>query len=246
MALQLRKFNMNMIQDNKNIVITGDQNTGKSFLTKDLLFHHQDIPVGVVISPNENSHSFYKDFVPPVFIHNEYNSKITKQFITRQKELRSKKSNQKVDFDTRAFLIMDNCLCDKNWKKDPSILEIFMNGCFLNVMFILQENVSIPPNLRASTDWIFIFPTTLRKEKKRLYEGYAGMFPTFDMFSKTMDDYNEDNKCLVINNCSPSPHLEDQVFWYKAEEHESFKSCSPEVWQFNQDYSIQKEKETDV
>lgn len=243
MSVELREFDMTKIRDDQIVVITGAQNTGKSFLTKDILFHHQDIPAGVVISPNENSQPFYQDFVPSVFIHDEYHPNITKKFMSRQKKLRLRRSNGEKDIDHRAFLIMESGFDNHNWKKDQNIRHIFLNGRSYKVMFILQANMTLPPMIRASVDWIFIFPTPLGKERKRLYEEYAGMFPTYEMFSKTMDHYCRDDKCLVIHNCSGSNLLEDQVFWYKANDHESFKACSPEAWQFDKDHSIQKEEE---
>ena len=44
MKLQLKKFNMKMIKDDQVVVMIGARNTGKSFLTKDLLYTHHDIP----------------------------------------------------------------------------------------------------------------------------------------------------------------------------------------------------------
>jgi tRNA A37 threonylcarbamoyladenosine biosynthesis protein TsaE len=121
MALQLRKFNMNMIQDDQIVVLIGKRNTGKSFLTKDLLYYHQDIPVGTVISPTENANKFYSDIVPPAFIHDEYDQRITNEFMKRQKQLKKRLVNGETNIDNRAFLIMDDCLYDKNWQKDKRI-----------------------------------------------------------------------------------------------------------------------------
>ena len=45
------------IQD-KVIVLIGKRDTGKSFLCKDLLFHHQNIPVGQVISGTESDAAY--------------------------------------------------------------------------------------------------------------------------------------------------------------------------------------------
>ena len=56
MTLQLRKFDMKGItfKPDQNtgpvIVMIGRRDTGKSFLVRDLLFYHQDIPIGTVIS----------------------------------------------------------------------------------------------------------------------------------------------------------------------------------------------------
>ena len=90
MSLQLKRFNMNMIKDDSVVVMIGKRNTGKSFLTKDLLYHHQDMPAGTVISPTENANKFYSNIVPPIFIHDEYDNRITDEFIKRQKELKKR------------------------------------------------------------------------------------------------------------------------------------------------------------
>ena len=67
MNLELKKFDMKQIvfpaNENKGpvIVLIGRRDTGKSFLVKDLLYYHQDIPNGFYHSDNEhalNDHIF--------------------------------------------------------------------------------------------------------------------------------------------------------------------------------------------
>ena len=56
MNLELGKFDMKQISfkpnENKGpvVVLIGRRDTGKSFLVRDLLYYHQDIPIGTVIS----------------------------------------------------------------------------------------------------------------------------------------------------------------------------------------------------
>ena len=82
MTLQLRKFDMKNIQFDTNktqgpvIVLIGRRDTGKSFLVKDLLYYHQDIPIGTVISGTEAGNGYYAKMVPRLFIHDEYNENI--------------------------------------------------------------------------------------------------------------------------------------------------------------------------
>ena len=70
MSLELRKFSMNSITFNPReamgpvVVLIGRRCTGKSFLVKDLLFYHQDIPIGVVIAGTEEGNGFYGKLVP--------------------------------------------------------------------------------------------------------------------------------------------------------------------------------------
>ena len=56
MSLELKKFDMKKItfkpDENKGpvIVLIGRRDTGKSYLVRDLLYYHQDIPIGTVKS----------------------------------------------------------------------------------------------------------------------------------------------------------------------------------------------------
>ena len=44
MNLELKKFDLSNIKKDKVCVFIGKRETGKSFLVRDLLYYHQDIP----------------------------------------------------------------------------------------------------------------------------------------------------------------------------------------------------------
>ena len=48
-----------------------------------------------------------------------------------------------------------------------------------------------------------------------------------------MDQCTENYECLVINNNSKSNKLQDQVFWYKADNHNDFCFGSKEFWELS-------------
>ena len=87
MEIQLRKFDMTEIKDDKVVVLIGKRDTGKSFLCKDILYHHKGIPVGQVISGTEGANQFYSKIVPKLFIHGEFDTQIVQNMIKRQKIL---------------------------------------------------------------------------------------------------------------------------------------------------------------
>jgi len=113
--------------------------------------------------------------------------------------------------------------------------SIFMNGRHYKLMFILtmQFALGVPPNLRTNIDYIFILRENIVSNRKRLYDHYAGMFPTFEMFCKVMDKCTQNYECLVINNSAKSNKLEDQIFWYKADIHDKFKMGSSKIWNYH-------------
>lgn len=246
-TLDLKKFDMRSIQfprgrESKGpvIVMIGRRETGKSWLVKDLLYYHRDIPVGTVISGTEEGNGFYKTIVPKLFIHNEYNSFIIENILKCQKK-KLKQSNKEFEqygrtsVDPRAFVILDDVLYDAKWTKDKFMSFIFMNGRHWQIMLIItmQYSMGIPPRFRTNVDYVFILRDNITANRKRLYENYAGMFYTFEAFCAVMDQCTENFECLVIYCNAKSNKLTDQVFWYKAEPHPPFRLGAPEVWELS-------------
>ena len=242
MTLELRKFDMSKIKFNANenagpvVVLIGRRDTGKSFLVRDLLFHQQDIPIGTVISGTEAGNGFYSEHIPKLFIHEEYNSAIIENILKRQKAvLKNMKKERLMNStrntnDPRTFCILDDCLYDATWTKDKLMRALFMNGRHWKIMLCItmQYPLGIPPNLRTNIDYVFILREPYIANRKRIWENYAGMFPTFESFCQVMDQCTENYECLVIDNNAKSNQLRDQIFWYKAESHPPFKLGSKE------------------
>ena len=231
-TIRLREFDMDMVRDGSVVVMIGKRNTGKSYLIKDLLARKTDIPAAVVISPTEQSNRFYSDMIPPLFIHDEYSSDIVDKLVTRQKKV-TKESKRDPDIDPRCLMVMDDCLYDaSSWSKDKRIREIFMNGRHFNITYCLstQYVLGFPPQLRSQVDFVFLLRETMVRNKRLLFDNFAGMFNSFDVFNTVMNQVCQDYNCLVINMSSNSDRLEDQVYWYKAREHPPFTMCSRKMW----------------
>lgn len=82
-------------------------------------------------------------------------------------------------------VILDDCLYDSSWTKDKGIRSIFMNGRHHKILFLvtMQYPLGITPTLRSNVDYVFILRENIVSNRKRIYENYAGMFPSFDIFS---------------------------------------------------------------
>jgi len=161
--INLRKFVMKNIPQDAVTIFIGRRRTGKSTLVRDLLFHHQDLPMGCVISGTEVSNGFFKKIVPPMFIHGEYNPVILNNFVKRQKLVMNRiqldaEKGIKTNIDPRAFMILDDCMYDDSWTHDKNIRYLFMNGRWLKVFFLItmQFPLGIPPALRTNVDSVFI------------------------------------------------------------------------------------------
>ena len=256
MTLELKKFDIKTISfrpdENKGpvIVLIGRRDTGKSYLVRDLLYYHQDIPIGTVISGTEAGNGFYAEHVPKLFIHDEYNTAIIENILKRQKTVLKQVKKEievykKSNIDPRAFVILDDCLYDGSWTKDKMMRLLFMNGRHWKIMLVItmQYPLGIPPNLRTNIDYVFILREPYIANRRRIYENYAGMFPTFESFCQVMDQCTENFECLVINNNAKSNKLQDQIFWYKADHHKPFKLGSKEFWEISKNLDSDNEEE---
>ena len=232
------------------IVMIGRRDTGKSFLVRDLLYYHQDIPIGTVISGTEAGNGFYSNHVPKLFIHDEYNTVLIENILRRQKAALKKikrdiETTGKTSTDPRTFVILDDCLYDQGWTRDKMMRLLFMNGRHWKVMLIItmQYPLGIPPNLRTNIDYVFILREPYLTNRKRIWENYASMFPTLEAFCSVMDQTTENYECLVIHNNAKSNKLNDQIFWYKADNHPSFKLGSREFWEISKNMGSDDEDE---
>jgi len=253
MNFKLRKFNIDMIKErceidsrkSPMIVIIGKKDTGKSFLVRDILFNCQHcFPVGTVISGTEVANEFFQHMVPTKLIYDKYTPDIVTNVIKRQMNMKLKRNQDKTSrggnsgIDPRAFLILDDCLYDASWIKEESTRYVFMNGRHVDLatMITMQYPLGITPNLRTNVDFVFILRENITSNRRRIYDNYAGMFPTLEMFCSFMDQCTENYECLVICNNVSSNKLEDQVFWYKASDHPPFRLCDQSLWANNQPF----------
>jgi hypothetical protein len=160
---------------------------------------------------------------------------------------KEKETYNRSTIDPRTFCILDDCLYDNSWAKDKLMRLLFMNGRHWKVMLIItmQYPLGIPPNLRTNIDYVFILREPYLTNRKRIWENYASMFPTLESFCSVMDQTTENYECLVINNNTKSNKLNDQIFWYKAENRPNFKLGSKEFWDISKNMDSDDEEQYD-
>lgn len=247
--LNLERFDMKRINSSQTIAFIAQRRSGKSVSIKDIMCNMQSIPIGTVVCPTECVNKFYSEFVPPVLIHDEYTPQIIENVVNRQlkvnKENMRRKKKGLAPIDARAFLILDDCMYDNSWVKDNNIRFLLFNGRHVNVLFMitLQYVLGLPPSFRTQFDYVFIYREPIISNRKRIFDNFCGMFPSFDVFCQVMDQVTEDYHCLVIDRTSKSNRLEDQVFWYKTDlDHiPSYRTCCKKLW----DLSAAEENNSD-
>jgi hypothetical protein len=248
--LAIKRFEIKDMCEHATIAMIAKRASGKSYLTREIMYHKRSIPAAIAISRTEKLNKFYSDFIPDSFIYSEYDSDILSKVYERQSiinsENKKRKDEGKKEKDDRIMVIMDDCMSSKGtWLKDPNILELFFNGRHHHLSFILtmQFSLGIPPELRSNFDYIFLLAEDITSNRKRLYDHYAGMFPTFDIFQQVFSEITADYGCMVINNRIHSTNITDKVFWYKAKNVPDFSIGSNKYNRFhNKSYDKEWEK----
>jgi hypothetical protein len=214
---------------NPRICIIAKSNSGKSWVIREIMKKMNDIPAGVIIAPTDRLNKFYDSVFPTTFIHHDYKPEIMEKLLKRQ-DLIIEKNNKRIKdnkkkLDTRVLFIMDDCMsAKKQWAEDSNFLSIMNEGRHRHITYILsmQYSLGILPEYRSQFNFIFLLAEDIRMNRKKLYEHYAGMFPTFELFESVFLQMTQNYGCMVIDNSSRSIDLKERIFYFKANNVEKF------------------------
>jgi uncharacterized protein YeaO (DUF488 family) len=69
--------------------------------------------------------------------------------------------------------------------------------------------------------------------QKRLYDHYAGMFPSFDIFKRVFTKITENYGIMVLTS-KKGYNIEDKIFWYRVDVNDMHKKFSIGSKKFNE------------
>lgn len=204
------------------ILIIGKRNSGKTTVVASLAKVLRKIPYGVCCSCTEDANSYWSKHIPGLFIHSEYTEEITQNLIEMQRKQMQEVGQDKVQ---PCFAIYDDIMYDASFARQKTTRELFMNGRHFKISLLLtaQYCMDLPPALRTNIDFVFILKDPIKKNRQRLHDNFAGIFPTFDSFCEALDQTTENYECMVIDNTTNSNKLSDIVYYYKGTPNEEFK-----------------------
>jgi hypothetical protein len=229
--LRLKKFDPQMmmkIAKNPSVASVAKRGSGKSVALRHIMRSYGYIPGGIVMSRSERLNNDFKTFFRDLFIYEDYDSEAVKKLLERQEMIKEKNAKRiargKRPIDTRVWVIMDDCLASKaSWAKDEGLLEIMMNGRHYDIFYILtmQYPLGIGPELRTNFDFILLFGENFANIRRKIYDHYCGVFPTYNAFERIFTKVTANFGCMVLNNREKSIHLEDLVYWWRADPSEA-------------------------
>lgn len=253
-TFEIRKFDMSKIKPDAVIAFIGRRRTGKSTLIKDFFYNLKRFNAGIIISGSEKLNRFYGDFIPDIFIHDEYTQQLLGNTLKSQKQIinynRKTTGNPDKPCDPYIFLVMDDCFYDDSWKTDKYIKEIFFNGRHYKMCYIIamQYPLGLSPAFRSNIDYVFIMQENSPQNIKRIYENYCKAGLSLQEFSDVLNQCTQDHGALVIDNSINSPNINDQIFWYKAAhpddpKYKKWRVGSDKYWTYHNKYYTQPKDE---
>jgi hypothetical protein len=199
------KFDPSTINGSTIDLILGKRAVGKTTLVKHLLTQGKFDKVHIFTNFMDN------DYGTDAVHHNKYDISIIDHIIKKQKET---KENRKPVM----IVIEDDILSTYAVLRDEKLMWLIMNGrsADISMMLCMQYPIGISPVMRTNIDYVFLFRENTKSTVGKLYDHYAGMFPTRALFEQVFEKVTCDYSCMVINNVSRSYKLEDQVFWFQV------------------------------
>jgi hypothetical protein len=220
--LPIQEFTLDEMCSHPSILMIAKRGSGKSWISRAIMYKFCSIPVGIIISQTEQNDPFFSYFFPDTFIFYKYESNTIRKLLFRQKMI-LKKAREKKELgkyvDTRSIIVMDDCLASKGtWAKDPYVADLLMNGRHRHITYLLtmQYPLGISPELRSNFDYVFLLAEDYTSNMKRLYDHYAGMFPDFNSFRQVFRQLTDNFGSMVIKNRESGQNICDKISFYKA------------------------------
>lgn len=223
-VFKIKKFDIENIKQNKNILIIGPQYSGKTHLLKHILYYI-DAAFGVLINPTEFATNFFGKILPKQCKLGDINNDILEKMCNRQKGLIEYKNKYRItdrEMNIHNVVIMDNCvpdLMDLKWDKNKFFKFIFRCGkdAKISTIFTAPYPLKVPDHYIPSIDYVFILRDQDTKKKKKIFDMFCGMFSNFNKFQEVMDTCTQQYSCLVVDRTKPdATDLSDVVYWFRA------------------------------
>ena len=195
------------------IVVIGKPGTGKSSLIKSLLYCKKHIfPCALIMSGTEDCNANYSKFVKDTFIYNRYVPEVITEFIKRQKLAVQHLENP------WCALVVDDCTDDPTIFNTEAQRGLFKLGRNWQMMYILslQYAMDVKPEIRTNIDGVFILREPLLKNRKSIYENYASIIPTFEIFCDLLNQLTDDFGAIFILNSTTTNDWTKCVYYWKS------------------------------
>lgn len=242
MDIEIREFDPASIAPDATILVVGKRHTGKTTLTRDIMYQVKDkLDLVVGMNPTEMGNHNLEFFTPKSLIFHEFNNDKLQHILEWQKRA---VANDKA---LRVGLVMDDCMAEtvgtgskkKKVMGSQDVIKVFKLGRHLKMFYIncMQYIKDAPPEIRGNVDLLFAFGTTSGNEREKLWKEYFAMFSNYKSFCQVFEACTQQYECIVLDTRMAAKQPTDSVFYYKANLiKEPFRVGRPIFWQLSKYY----------
>lgn len=246
----IKRFDLSCVQPGSVIVTVGKRKSGKTYLLRDILYQRRHAHEVVLFAGSTGTMNDMGDIIPDLFIHFGFIPSVLLEIIVRFTRINKKRKDQGKPMRECILVIEDLGFSDANVFDDLYLRYIINNGRHIGitVMISLQYIISIPTKVRFQIDYLFMFRSNAKDNIEKFYKIIGGVFPNLNVFMKYFYACTPEHTCMVAKNVDvSSSEIEDNVFYYKADDHPpgSFKVGSRKLWAYNSMH-LDPNKELDV
>ena len=202
------EFNLEKLVKNPAIMIIGKRECGKSWLILNIMHHMFSagkINNLFVFSKTEKMNKFYSHYTTDIY--QEYSSNVIKKILNKQEE----------NNNSKCMVIFDDCIMLNNVSKCHKFADLIYNGRNYNITVVVsvQFPMGFSPEVRNNFDHIFLFDDDVISNIKRMYDHYAGIFPTFASFQQIFKQITGNFSSMVISQIN-AKNITDKIHSHKA------------------------------
>lgn len=197
-TLSVNKFSIDKIKEKSSVLIIGKRGSGVRHLIKHIINTKGWTDVATAISPRDGIDPFFSDC--GMKVHHSIPDTLL---------------DNKVDLDQHNVVVLDDCITTGSVR---AYNELLLNARHYNTTLIvnMQYPISITPEVRLSFDYVFLFRDSTCSNQKRIWDNYAGCFPTLSSFKKVFAVTTEGHKSMVIDmGVADVFSISRNVFWYE-------------------------------
>lgn len=226
---RITQFDPSTAKRNSVWLLIGARNTGKTVLLVDLLYNtRNNYDFAMAMTATMSTVEILREHIPDRLIFKTgYDFDAGDKFKETCSLIRS-------DSKTRySCLAQDDCMFDNKVMKTETQRYLYLNSRHDNVTLFntTQYCMLIPSHIRTQVDFIFALRENIMANKKRLYEYFFGMFPTFSEFDKVFSECTKNFGAFVLDKTKATP----TVHWYIANPRTpKFKLGKPVFWKMSQ------------
>ena len=240
MVHKIQRWNPSTLAAHPKILLIGRSGSGKSVALRDILSYLADsIDLCMLFSPTIESIEEFRKVAPASFIHP---GGLKLDVIQTALQI-NRESAEKGKRQRELFFVADDVAYDKQLLKSPELRDAAMNGRHQKLGFALtlQYCMDIGPDLRSQFSLIICCADNIHANRKRIWQYFAGVVPTYREFDAIMQRCTQDHSCLVIDNSNPSASIETSLFHWKARlKPPPYKLCKPCYWKLDANQPLPK------